>query len=168
MISPSSPTARPLLERVAAPKQLAVPPPRSELVWRPLVPQDLDSLFALVTECETHDDPPYRTTKDELWEDVYVGPGKDPSNNTLAAISPAGDVLAYGRARVLPGEERTVRAFLGGGVHPEIRRRGLGSDLLTWPTVERASCRVMSARYVPFLAGEFTLRSAVAGWDRIY
>ena len=149
MISPSSPTARPLLERVAAPKQLAVPPPRSELVWRPLVPQDLDSLFALVTECETHDDPPYRTTKDELWEDVYVGPGKDPSNNTLAAISPAGDVLAYGRARVLPGDERTVRAFLGGGVHPEIRRRGLGSDLLTWQTGRARQLLAESGKDLP-------------------
>lgn len=131
------PAVRTMLERVSPPAVAALPAPREGLTWRPLTRTDVPALGALVAACESTDDPPYRTTPDELEEALFAGADRAPEMNTLGAFSATGEAVAYARVRVLPGDERIVRAFLGGGVHPDHRRDHLGTQLLDWQ-VDRA------------------------------
>lgn len=107
------------------------PPSRPGITWRSLTLADLPALTALVAACEAHDNPPYRTTAAELEADLFVGDGRHPDLDTLAAIAPDGSLVGYGRVRLLRGHS-VVRTAIGGGVHPAHRSDGLGSDLLAW------------------------------------
>ncbi|GMA31461.1 GNAT family N-acetyltransferase [Litorihabitans aurantiacus] len=133
MTTPES-APRTLLERVSPPEVAQRPAARDGLEWRPLSAADLPALERLVAACERIDDPPYRTTAAELSETLFEGESRDPGRNTITAVAPDGSLVAYGRVRVLPGDEGMVRAFLGGGVHPDRRRQGLGREILRWQT----------------------------------
>lgn len=85
----------------------------------------------LVTACENYDDPPYRTALIELEEEFTDGEGRDPEHNTMAAVAGSGAVVAYGRVRMQLGGQQ-ARVFLGGGVHPDLRRQGVGGEVLRW------------------------------------
>lgn len=143
------PAARTLLDRVSPPAVAAPPPDRPGLVWRPLQREDVPALGALVAACESVDDPPYRTTPAELDEALFDGEDRDPGSNTLAAVADDGSLVAYGRVRVLPGDERVVRAFLGGGVHPEHRRDHLGTQILQWQTDRARQMLAETGKEVP-------------------
>lgn len=123
--------ARRLALRVAAPPRIRRPAPREGMIWRPLAPADLDAVTDLIAACEQVDDPPYRSGREELAEELFLGPDRDPVLNTVAAVSADGQVLAYGRVRLQVGET-SARVFLGGGVHPSLRRQGIGTEIVTW------------------------------------
>lgn len=126
------PPLRPPGDRESAPASLPAPPALEGISWRGLDRLDLPALAALVAACEEHDDPPYRTSEEELAEDLFDGSACDPDVNTIAGVTADGALVAYARVRALPGHEVNVRVFLGGGVHPEVRRRGVGTGLVAW------------------------------------
>ncbi|WP_281861993.1 GNAT family N-acetyltransferase [Salana multivorans] len=99
------------------------------LTWRPLRAEDLAELSDLVARCERFDDPPYRTSTDELAGDVFEASDADLADGTIAGFDEAGRALAYGRVR-RAGDGRS--AVIGGGVDPSLRRRGIGSVILGW------------------------------------
>lgn len=149
------------------------------LTWRPLNRTDLPALARLVATCEEHDNPPYRTTSTELAADVLDGSGTTPielENSTLAAFDATGAALAYGRIR-FTRTESVVRVVVGGGVHPALRRRGLGGTVLNWQ-LDRAreigaafpGARVQVATYVEEGMGDqaLLLREAGFGPTRSY
>lgn len=127
-----------------APRLPRPPAPRAGLTWRALRASDLVALTELVAACEAADDPPYRTAPEELGEELFDGPDRHPENDTIAAVDHAGRIVAYGRVRVGPAGSRRVRVSLGGGVHPEARRRGLGAAVLTWQ-VDRARLAIATS-----------------------
>ncbi|WP_098468637.1 GNAT family N-acetyltransferase [Serinibacter salmoneus] len=104
---------------------------RPGLTWRSLSLSDLPRLADLVAACEAHDNPPYRTTAAELEADLFVGRGRNPQEDTLGAVAADGALIGYGRVRLLSGHS-VIRTAIGGGVHPQARGDGLGSDLLAW------------------------------------
>lgn len=122
---------RPIAERAGAPARLDVPSAALGLTWRPLERADADALFALLQAIEDADRPPYRTDRDEVGE-KFDGAWKDVARDTLGGFDDAGVLRAYGLAEVRPGDSTTVRAFLDGGVHPDLRGRGIGRELLAW------------------------------------
>lgn len=134
--------------RAQAPGVLREPPALLGLAWRPLTPADLPALAALVARIEAHDDPPYRTTREEAGE-YLEGAGSDPARNSLGGFDPAGDLRAYGFVRHPLGDERTVRAFLEGGVDPAWRHRGIGTALLAWQTARARQLVAATGREVP-------------------
>ena len=114
----------------------ALPSPDLQLTWRPLSAEDTASLHALLGRIEEHDDPPYRSTREEV-EDSALNQWTDLAVNSIAGIDADGVLRAYGV--VIDAETRRAapRTLLEGGVDPVVRHRGVGSAVLTWQ-VERA------------------------------
>lgn len=141
-------TTPPLSVRALAPDRLASPREGLGLTWRPLGPADRDVLGALVSRVEAHDEPPYRTTGDELRE-LFEGAWKDPEHNSLGGFDAVGVLRAEGFVQVFPGDRTTVRAFLDGGVDPDWRRRGVGSALMSWQVARARQLLAATGLAVP-------------------
>jgi mycothiol synthase len=121
----------PIADRVRAPARLALPPAALGLTWRPLTDADVPSLHVLLAAIEEADDAPFRTDVDEVAESLRGG-WKDVPRDTLGGVDADGRLVAWASVEVRPGDTRTVRAFLEGGVHPQWRGRGVGRAVLAW------------------------------------
>ncbi|GGB93243.1 GNAT family N-acetyltransferase [Cellulomonas carbonis] len=121
----------PLAVRADAPEVLELPPAHLELAWRPLTPADAPALHTLLQAIETVDQSPQRTSEPEV-VDLLEGDWKDLSTDSIAGFDDSGTMRAYALVEVRPGDRRTVRAFLRGGVHPVWRSRGVGRAVLAW------------------------------------
>lgn len=124
-------TLEPISVRADAPAVLELPPAHLELTWRPLQPADARELFALVQAVEEADAPAQRESFDEVVE-LFEGEWKDLHRDSIGGFDATGTLRAYGLVEVRPGDARTVRAFLRGGVHPRWRGRGLGRAVSAW------------------------------------
>ncbi|MHA3947830.1 GNAT family N-acetyltransferase [Cellulomonas bogoriensis] len=124
-------TLEPIADRVDAPGELDLPPAHLELGWRPLTDADGDALFTLVRAIETVDRRPSRQGRSEVHA-LLLGEWKDLGRDSLGGFDDAGTLRAYAVVEVRPGDTRTVRAFLRGGVHPVWRGRGVGRAVLHW------------------------------------
>lgn len=114
--------------RAAAPAAARWPEPRHGLTWRELTVADTPALARLVARMEVVDDPPYRTTEEEMgeyFEDSHISTG-------IGGFDDAGELRAFAFARMRIGEVSLLRVFGSGGVDPEWRHRGIGSELLDW------------------------------------
>ena len=101
------------------------------IVWKPIVRAhapawaELSNLLAFDQGVEDHYAP--QDLAAELEE-----PGVDSSLDTLAAWD-GGTMVAYGQLRVSHRlQDGLANAFLGGGVHPRWRGRGLGGAVMDW------------------------------------
>lgn len=124
-------TIEPIAERVDAPGVLDLPPAHLELAWRPLQLRDAANLHALIQAIEEADATPERQSAQETAE-MLEGSWKDIQLDTLGGFDETGALRAYGFVEVRPGDTRTMRAFLTGGVHPGWRGRGIGRAVLAW------------------------------------
>lgn len=120
-----------IVERAQAPDVLDLPPAHLELRWRPLAADDAAALHALKAAAEEADRAPARTSLDEVVE-LFDLEWAHPATDYLGGFDGAGRLCAYGIVQVRPGDSRTVRAFLDGGVHPDWRGRGVGRAVLQW------------------------------------
>ncbi|CAM3261978.1 GNAT family N-acetyltransferase [Occultella aeris] len=148
MTQENAPDLAPLAERARAPRLLTLPSAETGLTWRALDVGDVQELHALFARVESHDNPPYRTTLEEAAE-TFQGDWKDAPNNTLGGFDPAGTLQAYGTVTAQPGDVRSVRAFLEGGVDPDWRRRGIGSAVLRWQVDRSRQVLAASGKDVP-------------------
>ena len=103
------------------------------LTWRAITLDDVEIWHELVGAIEEHDLPSERLDRDDLIEELTGGSYKDPARNSLIGVDADGTARAFGHMDVLPGATLR-RVFLGGGVHPEWRRRGIGREVLRWQT----------------------------------
>lgn len=131
--APSASTSElaPIAVRAGAPAALTVPSPSLGLRWRALERSDAGDLHTLIAAIEDADGPPYRTDPEEVAE-KFDGAWKDMARDSLGGVDADGVLRAYGTVETRPGDTTTVRAFLEGGVHPELRGRAIGRELLAW------------------------------------
>ncbi len=120
-----------LPQRANAPMSLALPDPEFGLSWRAIGPDDAAILHVLLQRIERADNPPYRTTLEEAHEN-FAEEWVDPHLNGIIGLDSGGAVRAYGVVTMPPGDSKLVRCYLEGGVDPDWRRRGIGSDVLEW------------------------------------
>lgn len=142
---PSVPETRPLSERAAAPATVGWPSAGLGLRWRDLGPDDTAALTRLVARMEAVDDPPYRTTAEELaeyFESTHVYSG-------IGGSDDAGELRAFAFVRMRLGEVGLLRVFGSGGVDPAWRGRGVGSALLDWQVDRGRQILAASGRDVP-------------------
>lgn len=116
-----------------------------DLEWRPITPDDLPAWHRLEQAIEVADQPGERFTIDDLRDEMQVGSWKDPQHDSLIAVDRNGVARAFGWVEVRPGDTRTLRAFCWGGVHPQWRRRGVGTALLAWQRA-RAEQKIAARR----------------------
>lgn len=124
-------TIEPIAVRADPPIVLDLPPAHLELTWRALRAADAVALHALLTTVEEADEAPGRTSLAEV-EEMFVDAWRDMQRDSLGGFDGDGVLRAYAIVAVRPGDERTVRAFLQGGVHPAWRGRGIGRAVLAW------------------------------------
>lgn len=97
--------------------------------WATLTPADLDAWAELVNHLAVVDRTEEFVSAEDLAEEL-ASPGHDPERDTWAVW--AGERLIAVATVVVPttpDNEGQARAYLGGGVHAEHRRRGLGTAL---------------------------------------
>ncbi len=109
----------------------ALPSPDLQLSWRPLTTADTGDLYALLRRIEEHDDPPYRSTREEV-DDSALTQWTDLAANSLAGFDADGVLRAYGVVIDAEARRAAPRTLLEGGVDPQVRHRGVGSAVLTW------------------------------------
>ncbi|MCL3862188.1 GNAT family N-acetyltransferase [Actinotalea sp. K2] len=124
-------TSEPIAVRANPPAVLDLPPVHLELTWRPLSIHDAPALATLVQAVETVDRSHRRTSPGEV-EQLLRGEWKDLSRDSLGGFDDGGALRAFAVVEVRPGDERTLRAFLTGAVHPQWRGRGIGRAVLSW------------------------------------
>jgi mycothiol synthase len=100
----------------------------SSLTWRPQTVQDAQAVADLLNAMETVDKlGEYYLAQDTLQQ--LVDPYLDLERASLAALD--GDVIVgYMAASYKPATEEVHRVLLDGGVHPNYRRRGIGTALV--------------------------------------
>lgn len=102
-----------------------------ELTWRALTPADAAGVARLLAAAEAVDDTGEHYDADDVAEEL-ADSSLDLARDTLAAVAPDGELVAYGGLRG-PAEVRdTDRIHLDGVVLPAWRGRGLGRRLLEW------------------------------------
>ena len=101
------------------------------ITWRAATPADAVAIHACEREIGVADHPRYTTPLEEIEED-FAHSYTDASTDSLVAVDDEGNVLAWGMAVLLPGQDTLVRTVLYGGVRPDWRGRGLGRQLLHW------------------------------------
>jgi ribosomal protein S18 acetylase RimI-like enzyme len=100
-------------------------PQIDSLIWREISSNDSEALAELDRDCKRADgDEPVS----KLVDDVLAAAGSLP-DDTLCGVRPDGKIAALGWIR-LAGDGRQVT--IGGRVHPDYRRRGLGTFLIAW------------------------------------
>lgn len=102
----------------------------AQLTWRPLQREDVSALTALMAAAEAVDRTEERFDEDDVVEHFMSGLIDLEADTRL--VWDGEDLIAY--AEVFGQRQvREVHAvWLGGTVHPEHRRRGLGRQLLRW------------------------------------
>jgi ribosomal protein S18 acetylase RimI-like enzyme len=102
-------------------------PQIASITWREISADDADALAMLDRDCKRADgDEPVST----LMSDI-MAVAAHVANDTLCGVRPDGQIAAVAWIKYDEVETAT-RATLGGRVHPDYRRRGLGSFLLEW------------------------------------
>lgn len=146
--SPSAPLA-PIAVRAAAPAVLPEPDEATTgLTWRPLTRADVPVLAALVARTEEFDAQPSRTSEVEVAEG-FDGDWKDPARDSRVGLDADGVPRAWMSVDVPPGDVRTVRAYVSGGVDPAWRGRGIGRALVSWATSRARQKLAESGKDVP-------------------
>ncbi|HKX76058.1 MAG TPA: GNAT family N-acetyltransferase, partial [Acidimicrobiia bacterium] len=97
---------------------------------RPLEAADLDQVYLVNRQIEIHDQLPLVTSRAEF-EDWLAEPHFDLAADARGAEW-EGIVVGFARVWHRASGEREERAYLLGGVHPDFRRRGIGTSLFGW------------------------------------
>lgn len=150
----------PLAVRAAPPTHAPLPPAGLGLTWRALTAADAPVLHTLVAAIEEAEQPPFRTDPDEVAE-RFDGAWKDVPHDSLGGWDADGQLRAWGFVEVRPGDTRTVRAFLEGGVHPAWRGRGIGRALLAWQDARGRQKLVEQGKELPARLVVYTEDEAV-------
>lgn len=121
----------PLRERVAAPAAVEHPVGPDGVDWRPAAVGDAAEIAALFEAMSRRDHPEWSETVEEVVESL----GRswiDLARDSLLARAVDGSAVGFGLVDQPPDPESVVRVFLGGGVRPDHRGRGIGRRLLRW------------------------------------
>ncbi|GIG27402.1 GNAT family N-acetyltransferase [Cellulomonas marina] len=141
-------TLAPIAERAAPPAALPVPDAALGLAWRPLARADAPALHGLVEAVEVADGAPARTAPEEV-EEYFDGEWRDLDRDTLGGFDPDGVLRAFADVSTAPGDRTVVRAFLRGGVHPDVRGRGIGRAVLDWSVGRGRQLLAASGKELP-------------------
>jgi mycothiol synthase len=99
--------------------------------WRPARHEDAPAIYRLYEASDREDQTHFAESLASVYND-FDKPDTDLERDTVVAISETGELAAIGWIFINPIAESQRRAFLWGTVHPQHRRRGLGTALIRW------------------------------------
>lgn len=121
-----------LSARLGAPVEPALPQHPAVTQWRPATREDIDAIHAVHTAADAVDHPTWTTPREEIADDFDLA-HLDIARDTLLAVSSDGTVIATAVVLLHPShEDGELTIYLNGVVHPQWRRRGIGTRLLAW------------------------------------
>lgn len=141
------PDLSPIAERAEAPETL----PKitaGELSWRAATVDDAQLVTDFNNAIAEAGDFPFRETVDEVRDELSAA-WVDLSTQSMLGFDAEGRLRAAGFATTAPGDVRTVRAFVFGGVHPERRGEGIGRELLAWQVARARQLLAASGKELP-------------------
>ena len=141
-------TTVPLAVRAEAPDQVPLPAAGLGLTWRAAGTDDAAALAALRARCQEADGLPYRTSVEEVVEELSPT-WRDLQLDTLVGLDADGTVRGWAQVDTAPGDERVVRAFVEGDVDPAWRGRGIGTALVAWSQARARQVLAASGKELP-------------------
>ncbi len=108
-------------------------------ILRPAREEHTEALHALIRDIELGDDQPFLTSEGEV-EELLRDP-VNPAETNLRLVWSGEHLIGWGHVAHSPSGVKLERALLHGGIHPDHRRCGFGTQLLAWQ-VERARERL--------------------------
>lgn len=156
----------PIAERAEAPATLAPPSSDLGLSWRALTPEDVAELTVLIQAQEAGDGLSFRTAKDEVAE-YFESSTLDAARDTIVGTDPDGVMRAFALVMTFGGDTSLVRAIHVGGVHPEWRRRGVGTALVAWANGRARQLIATSGKDVPARIAVY-LDEAMTADERVF
>lgn len=121
----------PLSARVPASADVAQPQHPDVAVWRGASVDDVDALHAVYDAAGRVDHPTYRVPREEIADTLSL-PHVDPARDLILAFDADGRLLAASAALFHPDRRSVAQVHLDGAVHPDHRRRGIGTAVLAW------------------------------------
>jgi mycothiol synthase len=118
------------------------------LTWRPAVAADAPDLLVLRNAVAEADHEPYRENLGEI-ADLFNAPWRHFETDSLLGHDADGVPRAYGMVESMPGDTRTLRVMLMGGVHPDRRGEGIGRELFAWQVARGRQVLAASGRNLP-------------------
>jgi mycothiol synthase len=101
------------------------------LTARPISPDDVEAIAALVAAAEEVDDTGEHWSAEDL-EEFWVNDLVDLTRDGVAACTADGSIVGWATAIAPPTFRGSFRVELEGRVHPGWRGRGIGRALLSW------------------------------------
>ena len=101
------------------------------LTARPLHPDDVPALVALLTDAEAVDDTGVHESAEDL-TGAWVNELVEPEHDTRVVATADGELVAWATAIAPPTFRDAYGVHLQGRVHPQWRGRGIGRWLLAW------------------------------------
>lgn len=137
----------PVNERVTAPPSHR---PAHPLVaeWRPATDADVSAVTEAQRAMDAVDHPEWLHTREEV-EELFGYSFIDLATDTILGFGGDGRLVAVGVTTMPPLQESLVRVFLEGGVHPEVRGRGIGRELLAWSRARAEQKVAASTKRLP-------------------
>jgi mycothiol synthase len=120
---------KPLSERLDA--EPPIVPQHPDVVFRAATSADVDAIHVAAVASDRRDHPTWVTPREEI-ADIFDLSHVDAARDTLVAVAPDGAVVALGWAMLHPAQDAALHAYLQGTVHPDWRRRGIGTLLIAW------------------------------------
>jgi mycothiol synthase len=129
-----------------------------KITWRELSPDDTAALAELDAACRRADgDEPVSNLAGDAADALATS-----LLNTSCAVLPDDQIVALGWLKSRPGSELSI--VLGGRVHPDFRRQGLGTAILEW--AEARARQVAGPVQTLTISNEAMTQGAEALYDR--
>ncbi|WP_278234628.1 GNAT family N-acetyltransferase [Isoptericola sp. AK164] len=162
----TSPDLAPIAERADAPATLPTLA-AGGLAWRAATADDAAALLELRNTIAAADAEPYRESLEEITE-LFDAPWRRFDVDSVLGFDADGALRAYGHVETMPGDTRTLRAFLFGGVHPSRRGEGIGRELFAWQVARARQVLAASGKELPARIGVFAEDDGPASKLRLY
>ncbi|MCR2815902.1 GNAT family N-acetyltransferase [Microbacterium jiangjiandongii] len=124
-------TEQTLADRMGLAPEPAMPQHPDVPTWRMATPEDIDAMHAISTAAGRVDHPTWSMPREDI-ADTFEMSHIDHSRDTVIGFAADGTPVAYGSAFVHPSRDVRVQVDIAGEVHPEWRRRGVGTQVVQW------------------------------------
>lgn len=138
-------SSSPLLDRLGPVTEPEQPSHPAIARWRTATRDDIDAIHEVHAAADAVDHPTWITPREDV-VDTFELSHIDHSRDTIIGFAADGSPVVFSSSFLHPSREGTLTATIGGAVHPQHRRQGIGSAALAWT---HARARQQLAEAIP-------------------